>query len=95
MTSAGGSSIPECVACSGDPTHSRGLPRGAGLYPDIFLDLVSQDPAAAAAVLHGVLAGRFAPHPSTREKLDAPALVIGHGRDLLHHFTDAGRSNKS
>jgi pimeloyl-ACP methyl ester carboxylesterase len=65
------------------------LPRGAGLYPDIFLDLMSQDPAPTAAVLHGVLAGRFAPHPSAREKLDPPALIIGHGRDLLHPFTDA------
>jgi pimeloyl-ACP methyl ester carboxylesterase len=65
------------------------IPRGAGLYPDVLLDLVSSDPVPNAAVLHGLLVGRAAPHPSDREKMDAPALIIGHTRDRLHPFTDA------
>ena len=43
----------------------------------------------SAAVLHGLLTGRLAPHPSDREKFDQRTLVIGHERDLLHPFSDA------
>ena len=64
-------------------------PRGFGLYPDVLLDLLSQDPAAAAAVLHGLLTGRLAPHPDERAKMEVPALVIGHMRDVLHPLSDA------
>ena len=70
------------------------VPRGAGLYPDVMLDLLSQDPVPMAAVLHGVLAGRIAPHSSDREKLEVPAIVIGHQRDLLHPFSDAEALNR-
>jgi pimeloyl-ACP methyl ester carboxylesterase len=70
------------------------LPRGLGLYPDVMLDLVSQDPVPAAAVLHGVLAGRIAPHVSDREKIETPAIVIGHLRDMLHPFSDAEALNR-
>lgn len=70
------------------------LPRGFGLYPDVMLDLVSQDPVPAAAVLHGVLAGRIAPHVSDREKIETPAIVIGHLRDMLHPFSDAEALNR-
>ncbi|MGH2788943.1 MAG: alpha/beta fold hydrolase [Actinomycetota bacterium] len=65
------------------------IPRGAGLYPDVLLDLLSQDPVPNAAILHGLLVGRAAPHPSDREKNDKPALIIGHTRDLLHPLSDA------
>lgn len=65
------------------------IPRGAGLWPDVFLQLLSRDPAPSAAVLHGLLTGRIAPHPDERAKIDTPALIIGHMRDLLHPFSDA------
>jgi pimeloyl-ACP methyl ester carboxylesterase len=65
------------------------IPRGIGLYPDVLLDLMSQDPVPSAAILHGLLVGRIAPHPSEREKIESPALIIGHMRDLLHPFSDA------
>ncbi len=65
------------------------VPRGAGLYPDILLDLLSRDPVPSAAVLHGLLTGRLAPHPNDREKIDKPSLIMGHTRDLLHPFSDA------
>lgn len=71
---------------------SRGvrlIPRTGSPYPDTLLDVLSREPRPSAAVLHGLLTGRMAPHPSDRAKLDMPALVMGHDRDLLHPFTDA------
>jgi pimeloyl-ACP methyl ester carboxylesterase len=65
------------------------VPRGLSLYGDVLLDTFSRDPEPSAAVLHGLLAGRIAPHPSDREKMDQPTLIFGHKRDLLHPFTDA------
>lgn len=68
----------------------RRLPRGfLGLYPDVFLDLLAQDPVPSAAILHGLLVDRIAPHPDDREKMEQPTLIIGHQRDLLHPFSDA------
>lgn len=67
----------------------RMVPRGFGLYPDIGLDVLSADPVPSAAVLHGILTGRLAPHPDDRSKMDMPALVVGHDRDILHPFSDA------
>lgn len=67
----------------------RMIPRGLTLYADVLLDLLSRDPAPSAAVLHGLLTGRMAPHPSDRSKLDMPTLIMGHDRDLLHPFSDA------
>ena len=68
----------------------RRIPRGIGpLYGDVLLDLLSRDPVPSAAVLHGLLTGRMAPHPTEREKIDAPTLIMGHERDLLHPLSDA------
>ena len=47
------------------------------------------DPAEIAAVLHGVLLGPIAPTIEQRQSITAPALVLGHGIDLVHSFTDA------
>jgi pimeloyl-ACP methyl ester carboxylesterase len=65
------------------------FPEGLGVYPDAIRELLSRDPAPSAAVVHGILTGRIAPHPSDREKMDTPALVIGHRRDILHPLSDA------
>ena len=67
----------------------RMIPRSGSLYPDIGLDLLSADPVPSAAVLHGLLTGRLAPHPDERSKLDQPTLILGHDRDILHPFSDA------
>jgi pimeloyl-ACP methyl ester carboxylesterase len=67
----------------------RQLPRGLNVYYDALLELLAREPVSSAAVLHGLLTGRIAPHPSEREKIAAPALVMGHGHDLLHPFSDA------
>ena len=72
----------------------RRIPRGLSLYGDVLLDVLSRDPVPSAAVLHGLLTGRLAPHPTDREKLDVPALVMGHDRDILHPFSDARALSK-
>ena len=64
----------------------RALPWAA----NVLLDTVRQDPAPSAAVLQGLFAQRTAPHRAERRTLTTPALVIGHHRDPVHPFSDAG-----
>lgn len=76
----------------------RGLARAAAAIPRdrlpllsrVGLDWVGQDPRPSAAVLQGLFFGRVAPHRSVRRTFTAPALVIGHPRDPVHAFSDAG-----
>src|SRR5260370_22277982 len=65
-------------------------PRLLPFYADVVLDTLRQDPAPSAAVLQGLFFGRVAPPRSERRKFSAPALVIGHRRDPVHPFSDAG-----
>jgi hypothetical protein len=51
---------------------------------------VRQDPAPGAAVLQGLFFGRIAPHRTQRRRMQTETLVIGHRRDPVHPFTDAG-----
>ena len=60
------------------------------LLLDFVVDTVRQDPAPGAAVLQGLFFGRIAPHGSERRRIETPTLVIGHRRDPLHPFSDAG-----
>ena len=57
---------------------------------DVMLDLVRQEPGPSAALIQGLFFGRVAPHRSERRTFTAPALVIGHHRDPIHPFSDAG-----
>jgi pimeloyl-ACP methyl ester carboxylesterase len=57
---------------------------------DILVDLVRQDPAPGAAVLQGLFFGRIAPHRNERRQMKTTTLVIGHRRDPVHPFSDAG-----
>jgi len=57
---------------------------------DFMVDTVRQDPAPGAAVLQGLFFGRIAPHRGERRRIETPTLVIGHRRDPVHPFTDAG-----
>src|SRR5256885_10324502 len=59
-------------------------------FANVGLDMVRQDPAPSAAVLQGLFFGRIAPHRTERRTFDVPALVIGHRRDPVHPFSDAG-----
>ena len=63
-----------------------------GLGPlDSLIGAVASDPDEIAAVLHGVLLGPIAPTVEQRRSITAPALVLGHGIDLIHSFGDAQR----
>jgi pimeloyl-ACP methyl ester carboxylesterase len=68
---------------------ARAIPRLPGLL-DIGLDTIRQDPKPSAAVLQGLFFGRTAPHRTERRTFETPALVIGHMRDPVHPFSDAG-----
>ena len=68
----------------------RLIPRvGLWHYLDVGLDVVSRDPKASAANLQGLFFGRIAPPRSERREIEPPALVIGHGRDPIHPFSDS------
>lgn len=63
-----------------------------GIGPlDSFIGIAASDPDEIAAVLHGVLVGPIAPTIDQRRAITAPALVLGHGVDLIHSFADAQR----
>ncbi len=64
----------------------------SGIGPlDSLLGAAGSDPDEIAAVLHGVLLGPLAPTVEQRRAITAPALVLGHGIDLIHSFADARR----
>lgn len=69
---------------------SRLPPSGLGAL-DSFISAAASDPDEIAAVLHGVLLGPIAPTIDQRRAITAPALVLGHGIDLIHSFSDAKR----
>jgi pimeloyl-ACP methyl ester carboxylesterase len=64
----------------------------SGLGPlDSFVSAAGSDPEETAAVLHGILLGPMAPTIDERQAINVPALVLGHGIDLIHSFADAKR----
>ncbi|MFL5886231.1 MAG: alpha/beta fold hydrolase [Thermoleophilaceae bacterium] len=69
---------------------ARLVPRlGLWHYADVGLDVISRDPKTSGANLQGLFFGRVAPPRSERREIDARALVIGHGRDPVHPFSDS------
>jgi pimeloyl-ACP methyl ester carboxylesterase len=70
---------------------ARAIPRSlVPHYGNVVLDLVRQDPGPGGAVLQGLFFGRVAPHRADRRTFETPALVLGHRRDPVHPFSDAG-----
>jgi pimeloyl-ACP methyl ester carboxylesterase len=70
---------------------ARAIPRGLlPHYGNVLLDTIRQDPGPGAAVLQGLFFGRVAPHRTERRTFETPTLVIGHRRDPVHPFSDAG-----
>src|SRR6185437_9563074 len=64
----------------------------SGIGPlDSLVGLIGSDPNEISAVLRGVLVGPIAPTVEERRAITAPALVLGHGIDLIHSFADAKR----
>jgi pimeloyl-ACP methyl ester carboxylesterase len=59
-------------------------------YGNVLLDLVRQQPGPGGALLQGLFFGRIAPPRSERSTFQAPTLVLGHSRDPVHPFSDAG-----
>jgi pimeloyl-ACP methyl ester carboxylesterase len=59
-------------------------------YGNVMLDLVRQEPGPSGALLQGLFFGRIAPHRNDRRTFETPTLVLGHHRDPVHPFSDAG-----
>ena len=98
MVACGVAFLPALLATKYGTPAMRVLQRAANLVPrgalpflgDVVLDTVRQDPAPSAAVLEGLFFGRIAPPRRLRRTMDTRALVIGHPRDPIHPFSDAG-----
>jgi pimeloyl-ACP methyl ester carboxylesterase len=70
---------------------ARAVPRRLlPYYGNVLLDLVRQEPGPGGALLQGLFFGRIAPHRTERRTFQMPALVLGHRRDPVHPFSDAG-----
>jgi pimeloyl-ACP methyl ester carboxylesterase len=59
-------------------------------YGNVVLDLVRQEPGPGGALLQGLFFGRIAPPREERRTFTALTLVLGHPRDPVHPFSDAG-----
>ncbi|HWF31207.1 MAG TPA: alpha/beta hydrolase [Solirubrobacteraceae bacterium] len=59
-------------------------------YGNVMLDLLRQEPGPSGALLQGLFFGRIAPHRNDRRTFQTPTLVLGHHRDPVHPFSDAG-----
>jgi pimeloyl-ACP methyl ester carboxylesterase len=69
---------------------TRLVPRGlVPFWAGIVLDTLNQRPAPMAAAIHGIFFGRVAPSSRLRQRIEAPALVVGHRRDPVHPLADA------
>lgn len=70
---------------------ARKIPRRlVPFWGNVVLDVMRQPPGPSGAVLQGLFFGHVAPHRDVRRTFTAPALVIGHHRDPVHPFSDAG-----
>lgn len=70
---------------------ARGVPRQVlPHYGNVLLDLIRQEPGPGGALLQGLFFGRIAPHRTERRTFAMPTLVLGHRRDPVHPFSDAG-----
>ncbi len=70
---------------------ARAIPRRLlPFWANVGLDTLRQEPGPGGAVLQGLFFGDIAPHRSERRTFQTPALVIGHHRDPIHMFSDAG-----
>ncbi|HEY1833278.1 MAG TPA: alpha/beta hydrolase [Solirubrobacteraceae bacterium] len=70
---------------------ARAVPRGALPHlANVGLDTIRQEPGPGGALLQGLFFGRIAPPRSERRTFTAPTLVLGHHRDPVHPFSDAG-----
>jgi pimeloyl-ACP methyl ester carboxylesterase len=67
----------------------------SGIDPlDSLLSAIAAGPDEISAILRGMLMGPIAPTVEQRNGITAPALVLGHGIDLIHSFADAKRLSR-
>ena len=59
-------------------------------YGNVLLDLIRQEPGPGGALMQGLFFGRIAPHRNERHTFQMPTLILGHHRDPVHPFSDAG-----
>ena len=59
-------------------------------YGNVMFDVMRQEPGPGGALLQGLFFGRIAPPRSERRTFETPTLVLGHARDPVHPFSDAG-----
>jgi pimeloyl-ACP methyl ester carboxylesterase len=59
-------------------------------YGNVMLDVLRQEPGPGGALLQGLFFGRIAPPRDERKTFTAPTLILGHMRDPVHPFSDAG-----
>src|SRR3978361_844908 len=59
-------------------------------YGNVMLHLVRHEPGPSGAVRQGLFFGRIAPPRNDRRTFQTPTLVLGHHRDPVHPFSDAG-----
>jgi pimeloyl-ACP methyl ester carboxylesterase len=70
---------------------ARAIPRKVvPHYGNVMLDLIRQEPGPGGALLQGLFFGRIAPPRDERKTFTAPTLILGHMRDPVHPFSDAG-----
>jgi pimeloyl-ACP methyl ester carboxylesterase len=70
---------------------ARAVPRALlPHYGNVMLDVFRQEPGPGGALMQGLFFGRIAPPRSERRTFQTPALVLGHARDPVHPFSDAG-----
>ena len=81
-----GEPIMKAVARVARAVPRRVLPH----YGNVMLDLLRQEPGPGGALLQGLFFGRIAPHRNERRTFKVPTLVLGHRRDPVHPFSDAG-----
>ncbi|MCZ7529028.1 MAG: alpha/beta hydrolase [Acidimicrobiia bacterium] len=67
----------------------RSLPETRYALINSLLHAAALPPEVMAAILHGVLVGPVAPTQEERAGINAPALVLAHGNDVIHPFDDA------
>src|SRR5277367_3821896 len=89
---------PQLVALTFGEPIMKVIARGARAVPrwllphygNVMLDLIRQEPGPSGALLQGLFFGRIAPHRDERRTFTTPTLVLGHQRDPVHPFSDAG-----
>ncbi len=81
-----GEPVMKLVARTARAVPRRILPH----FGNAMLDVFRQEPGPGGALLQGLFFGRIAPPRSERRTFKTRTLVLGHQRDPVHPFSDAG-----